>query len=125
MEEEQKEEAQPSNAENEEQKEKGADEADDEEEIAKLIKEEDINIVPENTDVSEIDKLTGMPKTNGKQPTKDLFMSLIEIIYITVIDQLLFAIPMLAPYTTINTNKYKAKVTPGTLKRGRAQKTIR
>ena len=32
---------------------------------------------------------------------------------------------MLAPYTTINTNKYKAKVTPGTLKRGRAQKSIR
>ena len=32
---------------------------------------------------------------------------------------------MLAPYTTINTNKYKAKVTPGTLKRGRAQKTVR
>jgi uncharacterized protein YnzC (UPF0291/DUF896 family) len=32
---------------------------------------------------------------------------------------------MLAPYTTINTFKYKAKVTPGTLKRGRAQKTIR
>ena len=42
-----------------------------------------------------------------------------------VSDQLLFAIPMLAPYSTINTNKYKAKVTPGTLKRGRAQKTIR
>jgi len=37
-----------------------------------------------------------------------------------VSDQLLFAIPMLAPYSTINTNKYKAKVTPGTLKRGRA-----
>ena len=32
---------------------------------------------------------------------------------------------MLAPYSTINTNKYKAKVTPGTLKRGRAQKSIR
>jgi len=32
---------------------------------------------------------------------------------------------MLAPYTTINTFKYKAKVQPGTLKRGRAQKTIR
>lgn len=39
---------------------------DDEEEIAKLIKEEDINMVPESTDVSEIDKLTGMPKANGK-----------------------------------------------------------
>ena len=37
-------------------------EADDEAEIAKLIKEEDINMIPENTDVSEIDKLTGMPK---------------------------------------------------------------
>lgn len=61
-------------------------------------------MAPEITDVSEIDKLSGIPKSN---------------------DQLLFAIPMLAPYTTINTNKYKAKVTPGTLKRGRAQKTIR
>ena len=39
---------------------------DDEEELAKLIKEEDITIAPENTDVSEIDKLTGMPKNNGK-----------------------------------------------------------
>ena len=37
-----------------------------EEELAKLIKEEDINMVPENTDVSEIDKLTGVPKNNGK-----------------------------------------------------------
>jgi len=27
---------------------------------------------------------------------------------------------MLAPYTTINTFKYKVKVQPGTLKRGRA-----
>ena len=45
--------------------EEGAD-AEDEAELAKLIKEEDINLVPENTDVSEIDKLTGMPKTNGK-----------------------------------------------------------
>ena len=32
---------------------------------------------------------------------------------------------MLAPYQTINTNKFKAKIMPGTLKRGRAQKTIR
>ena len=30
--------------------------------MAKLIKEEDINMVPENTDVTEIDKLTGNPK---------------------------------------------------------------
>ena len=42
------------------------DDEDDEAEIAKLIKEEDINLVPENTDVTEIDKLTGVPKQNGK-----------------------------------------------------------
>ena len=55
--------------------------------------------MPENTDVTEIDKLTGNPKAN---------------------DQLLFAIPMLAPYNTINSYKFKAKIMPGTLKRGRA-----
>lgn len=32
---------------------------------------------------------------------------------------------MLAPYSTINTNKYKVKVQPGTQKRGRAQKQVR
>jgi len=54
--------------------------------------------------VSEIDKLTGAPRAN---------------------DVLLFAIPMLAPYTTITTNKYKVKVQPGTFKRGKAAKTVR
>ena len=39
------------------------DDVEDEAEIAKLIKEEDINVVPESVDVSEIDKLTGNPKT--------------------------------------------------------------
>jgi len=77
---------------------------DEEAEIAKLIKEEDINLVPETVDVSEIDKLTGNPK-----PT----------------DELLFAVPMLAPYSTINTYKFKVKVLPGTQKRGTAQKSIR
>lgn len=72
---------------------------DEEAEIAKLIKEEDINVVPENMDVSEIDKLTGNPK-----PT----------------DELLFAVPMLAPYSTINTFKFKVKILPGTQKRGTA-----
>lgn len=68
------------------------------------MKEEDINLVPENVDVSEIDKLTANPKPN---------------------DGLLFALPMLAPYSTIQTNKYKVKVQPGTMKRGRAAKDIR
>lgn len=55
--------------------------------------------MPESVDVSEIDKLTGNPKPK---------------------DQLLFAIPMLAPYTTITQNKFKVKILPGTLKRGTA-----
>lgn len=44
----------------------------------------------------------------------------INLLANSFIDQLLFAVPMLAPYTTVNTFKYKAKVQPGTLKRGRA-----
>ena len=51
-----------------EEEDKTKEDLDDEEELAKLIKEEDINIMPENTDVSEIDKLTGIPKGNGKYP---------------------------------------------------------
>ena len=65
--------------------------------------------------MSEIDKLTGAPRANGK--------CLLCLTYIS--DVLLFAIPMLAPYTTITTNKYKVKVQPGTFKRGKAAKTVR
>lgn len=111
-------EAKPEEEEKKETQADGENEADEEAELAKLIKEEDINMVPENTDVTEIDKLTGMPKPDGK-----FIVTHFNSLFYT--DQLLFAIPMLAPYSTINTNKYKAKVTPGTLKRGRAQKTIR
>ena len=72
--------------------------------IRQILKDEDINLVPESQDISEIDKLTGLP--NRK-------------------DVLMFSIPMLAPYSTIQAYKYKVKITPGTQKRGRVQKTIR
>ncbi len=68
------------------------------------MKDEDINLVDANQDISEIDKLTGLPHRK---------------------DNLLFCIPMLAPYSTIQGNKYKVKITPGTMKRGRVQKTIK
>ena len=68
------------------------------------MKEEDITLVPESEDISELDKITGMPHRN---------------------DILLFAMPMLAPYNTVQNNKYKVKITPGTMKRGRVQKTIK
>jgi hypothetical protein len=80
------------------------DDENEEKDIAQIMKEEDINLVPENQDISEIDKLTGIPHRN---------------------DALLFAIPMLAPYSTIQSYKYKVKITPGTQKRGRVQKTIK
>lgn len=53
------------------------------------MKEEDINLVAENVDVNEIDKLTGTPKSN------DLINSIV---------------PMCAPYSAISTYKYKVKI---------------
>lgn len=50
-----------------------------------------------------MDKLTGNPKGN---------------------DNLLFAVPMCAPYTMMNTHKYKAKLLPGKQKRGTGRKFI-
>ena len=51
---------------NEDQAEDNEEDEADKADLAKLIKEEDINMVPESTDVTEIDKLTGMPKPIGK-----------------------------------------------------------
>ena len=58
----------PENGKEEENKEGNNSEDDEaaEAEIAKLIKEEDINIVPEQLNLNEIDKLTGQPKQKGK-----------------------------------------------------------
>jgi len=68
------------------------------------MKEEDINLVPEEVDLAEIDKLTGLPKSN------DLIVGLV---------------PMCGPYTAISSYKYKVKMQVGTLKRGKAQKLIK
>merc|ERR1712198_636215 len=38
-------------------------------------------------------------------------------------DELLFAVPVVAPYSTVLQYKYKVKLTPGTGKRGKACKT--
>ncbi|KFB52742.1 AGAP002680-PA-like protein [Anopheles sinensis] len=37
-------------------------------------------------------------------------------------DELLFAIPVVAPYQSLHNYKYKVKLTPGTGKRGKASK---
>lgn len=85
----------------------GEEEEDEEEEkreIETLMKEEDINAVPEDVDLAEVDKLTGLPKAN------DIVVALV---------------PMCAPYSAISTYKYKVKLQQGTLKRGKAQKLIK
>ena len=38
-------------------------------------------------------------------------------------DELLFAVPVVAPYNTMTNYKFKVKLTPGTGKRGKATKT--
>lgn len=48
---------------------KDEDDLEDEAEIQKLIKEEDINMLPEAMDLEEIDKLTGTPKPKGNSYT--------------------------------------------------------
>ncbi|VVC25344.1 Hypothetical protein CINCED_3A005228, partial [Cinara cedri] len=57
------------------------------------------------TDLSEIqilDSLTGIPNAE---------------------DELLFAVPVVAPYSALTNYKYKLKLTPGNTKRGKASKT--
>ncbi|XP_065371069.1 ribosome quality control complex subunit NEMF homolog [Calliphora vicina] len=63
---------------------------------------EDLDDVPTGADVEMIDSLTG-------QPFED--------------DELLFVIPVVAPYQALQNYKFKVKLTPGTGKRGRAAKT--
>lgn len=53
-------------------------------------------------DVDMLDSLTGIPVPE---------------------DELLFAIPVVAPYNTLHNYKFKVKLTPGTGKRGKAAKT--
>ncbi|KAJ9582431.1 hypothetical protein L9F63_003229 [Diploptera punctata] len=53
-------------------------------------------------EVDMLDSLTGLPVSE---------------------DELLFAIPVVAPYSTLHNYKFKVKLTPGTGKRGKAAKT--
>ena len=55
-----------------------------------------------NAEVDMLDSLTGIPTSE---------------------DELLFAVPVVAPYNTMTNYKFKVKLTPGTGKRGKATKT--
>ncbi|KAL5284694.1 NEMF family protein [Megaselia abdita] len=63
---------------------------------------EDLDDTPANADVDMLDSLTGVPHDE---------------------DELLFAIPIIAPYQALQNYQFKIKLTPGTGKRGKAAKT--
>ncbi|XP_025198108.1 nuclear export mediator factor NEMF homolog [Melanaphis sacchari] len=67
----------------------------------------------ENSD-DETDKATDLTETQ-------MLDSLTGIPYAE--DELLFAVPVVAPYTALTNYKYKLKLTPGNTKRGKASKT--
>ncbi|XP_055625255.1 ribosome quality control complex subunit NEMF homolog [Toxorhynchites rutilus septentrionalis] len=64
--------------------------------------EEMVDDTPAAADVDMLDSLTGLPVEE---------------------DELLFAIPVVAPYQSLHSYKFKVKLTPGTGKRGKASKT--
>ncbi|KAG0225379.1 hypothetical protein BGW42_004465 [Actinomortierella wolfii] len=82
---------------------KRAKDAQELEEVRQLLEEENIKLVePEELEnLTFLDQLTSQPLPG---------------------DILHFAIPVCAPYTALQKFKYKVKVTPGTMKRGRAVK---
>ncbi|EIE22903.1 hypothetical protein COCSUDRAFT_16391 [Coccomyxa subellipsoidea C-169] len=69
--------------------------------IAAILAEENVELVPEEDKdkLQELDSLTGQPRPD---------------------DVLLYAIPMCAPYSAIQSYKLKVKLTPGTQRKGRA-----
>ncbi|XP_060844188.1 LOW QUALITY PROTEIN: ribosome quality control complex subunit NEMF homolog [Rhopalosiphum padi] len=68
----------------------------------------------ENSEDDETDKPTDLTETQ-------MLDSLTGIPYAE--DELLFAVPVVAPYTALTNYKYKLKLTPGNTKRGKASKT--
>ncbi|CAG8621775.1 5842_t:CDS:10, partial [Ambispora leptoticha] len=74
------------------------------EEIRQLLKEENITLLESDAieNLTVLDTLTGMPLPE---------------------DNLLFAVPVCAPYTALQKFKYKVKLTPGSMKKGKACKT--
>ncbi|GAB0087506.1 Nuclear export mediator factor NEMF homolog [Sergentomyia squamirostris] len=63
---------------------------------------EEVDETPAAADVDMLDFLTGAPVEE---------------------DELLFAVPVIAPYQTLHNYKFKVKLTPGTGRRGKASKT--
>ncbi|KAI7842328.1 hypothetical protein COHA_003968 [Chlorella ohadii] len=74
---------------------------DDAAEVAALLREENLEALAdeEREKLTQLDQLTGQPRTD---------------------DILLYAVPVCAPYQVMTSYKYKVKIIPGTLKKGKA-----
>ncbi|XP_063895771.1 ribosome quality control complex subunit NEMF homolog [Helicoverpa armigera] len=77
-------------------------------------------ILEAESDPEEVD-----PEPDAEQPGPDADTEM--LCQLTGIphteDELLFAVPVVAPYSALNNYKYKVKLTPGASKRGKAAKT--
>ena len=73
----------------------------EQEEIAQILEEEGVFLEEEGKLVEDVEKLTGAPLPD---------------------DELLYAIPVCGPYVSLKEFKYRVKLTPGTLKKGKAVK---
>eukprot|EP00668_Euglena_longa_P012176 GGOE01014608.1.p1 GENE.GGOE01014608.1~~GGOE01014608.1.p1 ORF type:complete len:1133 (+),score=385.10 GGOE01014608.1:88-3486(+) len=77
------------------------------EDVRQLLQEEGLRALneeeKEQMNLNELDALTGCPQEA---------------------DTLLFAVPMCAPYSALQAYRYKVKVTPGALKKGKAAQAI-
>jgi len=69
--------------------------------VAQLLKDEGVKMLPEDAQVDQLDRLTGKPHAD---------------------DILRHCVPVCAPYCALLSYKYKVKLTPGTQKKGRAAK---
>ncbi|KAL4425918.1 hypothetical protein ABPG75_009934 [Micractinium tetrahymenae] len=78
-----------------------AEQADDAAEVAALLREENVEAMAEEEreKLTQLDQLTGQPRGD---------------------DILLYAVPVCAPYQVMTSYKFKVKVIPGTLKKGKA-----
>lgn len=63
----------------------------------------------------------GDEEESGAQVEIDIINALTGLPFVE--DELLFAVPIIAPYNSLNNYKFKVKLTPGTAKRGKAART--
>ncbi|KAB0803533.1 hypothetical protein PPYR_00503 [Photinus pyralis] len=83
-----------------------------------------------NTKIPRVPKVTAPKSENVEEGDEEESGAQVEIDMINTLtgqpfveDELLFAVPIIAPYNALNNYKFKVKLTPGTGRRGKAART--